>query len=192
MKPNNSREKYISLLQSQKQKQCALFAIVGKENFYAVCTIVGLLSVWAGLAYWNYATGRTVEDTLLGSILASVFVALWDLIGLIVGLIIIFGIVLILHDLFTIEIPVLLNRRYLPLTQEEICELDLSPQEFAEFVETVSSNKKGKFSKYILPDIAQMIHGYAYTRNMSAYDIINLCSSEFQFHFDHNEGRRYL
>lgn len=170
---------YKEILHNQSKKRNAFFSIIEKDTFYMILFIIGccIISCSIGMFYYNYkADSIFIEQA--PNILKFFGCMIFGFITLIIICAFFYGIWILynyLHHLFTVEIPVLLNKRYLPLTDEEIKNLNLNTKEFAEFIEFCCSiEKKQKdgsikreYSKYILKDIIYLINEYCEINNFT-------------------------
>ena len=157
---------YKELLENQAKKTNAFFAIISKETFCEFLSTLAFILVVGFLTFIDYRYGIKPSDAFLLDIILCIFFSLFEMSAIIAIVYILRMVFIFLFKLFTVEIPVLLNRRYLPLTEEEIKNLNLSEQEFAEFVEYCCSKKRPKqicYSSFIMDDIEELMKIYCKT-----------------------------
>lgn len=157
---------YKELLENQAKKRSAFFAIISKETFYEILSASAFILVIGVLTFINYRYGVEPSEAFLLDIVLCIFFSLFEMTAIIAIVYVLRMVFIFLFKLFTVEIPVLLNRRYLPLTKEEIKALNLNEQEFAEFVEYCCSKKRSKqicYSSFIMKDIEELMRIYCKT-----------------------------
>ena len=130
------RKNYEELLERQSKKNSVFFAIVDKESFINIIFFLGVMLLIGGVFFINFKVIISPQDSLFVTIATCLLFSMLEIMAVIAVIFFIYNLIMgvmatiffthklikTIKNIIIVEIPVLLNRRYLPLTEEEIIE----------------------------------------------------------------------
>lgn len=177
---------YKNYLKQQKVKKNILETFLG-PNYKTILTEIILL-----FAYLVVFVGTTIYFNKVKelSLLYSMYKGFGYSIVISIVLFILIGLIVVITEFLVVEVPVIWNSRYLPLTQEEFDNLPYKTDtEFYEFLEYCCSKKFFKQKIYVTkvyPDIEKMLNMYNKSKGIMDIDtpfIWEDCNPELKKYF---------
>ncbi|MBQ8211728.1 MAG: hypothetical protein IJZ27_04265 [Treponema sp.] len=169
------------ILKNNTKKRSIPIALFGEERWYGIRIALMMSPFVVGLAIFDFVyLWSFVEDMFFRIAFSGITLLLETAI-----LLTLFLLIGVLIHIFTISVPVLLNRRYLPLTKDEIAALNMNESEFYDFIMKVSGkysrfDKRWFFVDMMYEDVSVMLNIYNEIHNKTEGYIWGDCHEEFK------------